>query len=52
VRLINTMGATVLSKQVGATQMRLSLEPVASGVYTVLISSNGKLYSRRIVVVK
>ncbi|MCX2739066.1 cadherin domain-containing protein [Pontibacter anaerobius] len=52
VSLVNSQGATVLTRQGSSDQIRLSLDPLSSGVYTVLISANGKLYSRRLVVAK
>ncbi|MCX2739068.1 SBBP repeat-containing protein [Pontibacter anaerobius] len=52
VKLVSSLGATVLTKRGGAEQITLHLESLPSGIYTVVISSKGRVYARRIVVVR
>ncbi|MDQ4139557.1 MAG: Ig-like domain-containing protein, partial [Bacteroidota bacterium] len=52
ITLVNIYGGTVFGKKGNSKQIRLNIESLESGVYTVLIYSNGEVFVRRIVVVK
>ncbi|MEJ8757762.1 T9SS type A sorting domain-containing protein [Pontibacter sp. H259] len=52
VSLVNSQGKVVLRKQNRGTQVQLDTQAYTPGVYTVLVTSQGKMYSRRIVIVR
>jgi hypothetical protein len=52
VRLVNSTGSTVLTKQLDAKQVRLNVEGLIPGVYVAVVQSKKKVYTRRIVVVR
>ncbi|NEM96089.1 T9SS type A sorting domain-containing protein [Pontibacter burrus] len=52
VSLVNSQGKVVLTKRNRSMQLQLNTETYAPGVYTVLVTSQGKIYSRRIVIVR
>ncbi|NDK56529.1 T9SS type A sorting domain-containing protein [Pontibacter fetidus] len=52
VSVVNSQGKTVFAKANRGAQVQLNTEAYTPGVYTVLVTSQGKLYSRRIVIVR
>lgn len=52
VRLVDSRGSTVLTVKINAAQALVNIEGVATGVYTAIITSKDKVYSRRVVVSK
>ncbi|MFC6999595.1 T9SS type A sorting domain-containing protein [Rufibacter roseus] len=48
--LVNSLGVTVLSRKGGQKELHVSLEGLAPGVYSVLVSTKGKTYTRRVIV--
>ncbi|GAB3542487.1 hypothetical protein GCM10027443_43410 [Pontibacter brevis] len=52
VRLVDSRGATVLMKEGRLIQVQLDIAPLAPGVYVAVIYSQGKVYTKRIVVIR
>ncbi|MBC5774358.1 Ig-like domain-containing protein [Pontibacter sp. KCTC 32443] len=52
VSLVNSQGRVVLKSANRSVQVQLNTESYTPGVYTVLVASQGKIYSRRIVIVR
>ncbi|MBA9076329.1 T9SS type A sorting domain-containing protein [Rufibacter quisquiliarum] len=52
IRLLNSLGGTVLTHQGGTGKATLNLSGLAPGIYIAQISVKGQVYSRRVVVVE
>ncbi len=50
VSLINNLGVKVLSRKGGKKELHLNLEGLTPGVYSVLVSTKGKTFNRRVIV--
>ncbi|WP_162055522.1 T9SS type A sorting domain-containing protein [Pontibacter pamirensis] len=52
VKLVNGTGSILLNKQGLFKQVELNTEALTPGVYIAVVSSKGKIYTRRIVIIK